>query len=308
MEENLTEKTKELNLILARCQSLTEDDNPSHVITSHKLHEEIRQLKQTVSQLRQQITHLQNEQVSHHQETHLTDNDHINDNYTKSHQTTPMMDGDLNELLLVFSYLSIDDLFRVGRVCKRWREASLDPSLWQRVELSDRVIDSHGLVTIATRCSTTQHITIQGLYPLPAHPNEDLKSYIFHQKAGLERGLLMLLQTCGKNLKSLVISECNLLITERAFWIISKTCPHLSSLYYYSSEFPPTPESLWSLANGCTRLQSLSLPPTHDNELAHIFNDKCLYHITHGFPIVNKLMLGGMGMSLEGLTYLGNHS
>ena len=42
---------------------------------------------------------------------------------------------------------------------------------------------------------------------------------------------------------------------------MSVHCPQLQEFCYSSDEFPPSAEALWSLANGCTHIQHLSLPP-----------------------------------------------
>lgn len=124
-------------------------------------------------------------------------------------------------------------------------------------------------------------------------------------RAGLEVGLKSLLQQCGQYIKTISISECSLLLTERCLWLISIYCPHLISLWYHSEEFPATSESLWSLANGCVKLQQLHLPPTEDEELVYRFNNDCLHHINQGFPLLSHLTLGGNGITLQGLVQLG---
>ena len=124
-------------------------------------------------------------------------------------------------------------------------------------------------------------------------------------RAGLEVGLKSLLQQCGQYIKTISISECSLLLTERCLWLISIYCPHLISLWYHSEEFPATSESLWSLANGCVKLKQLHLPPTEDEELVYRFNNDCLRHINQGFPLLSHLTLGGNGITLQGLVQLG---
>lgn len=114
----------------------------------------------------------------------------------------------------------------------------------------------------------------------------------------------MLLASAGPSLLSLSLSQCPLLITERCLWLASFTSPSLLSLLYQSEEFPPTPESVWSLSNGCPRLQSLHLYPTMDNELDKQFNDRTLHHVGKGFPLLSELTIGGQGLTITGITQL----
>ena len=53
-------------------------------------------------------------------------------------------------LLLVFRYLSIPELFRVGGVCKKWREVSRHPSLWKEVQFHDLMLTPE--VSATTGC------------------------------------------------------------------------------------------------------------------------------------------------------------
>lgn len=143
--------------------------------------------------------------------------------------------------------------------------------------------------------------------PPPATPTVDLQGYIDSQKAGLEAGLKALLSKAGSSLLSLSISQCPLRITERSLWITSFTCPSLSFLLYQSEEFPPTPESIWSLSNGCPRIQSLHLYPTEDDELDKQYNDRVLYHVGRGFPLLVELTIGGQGLTIAGITQLSTY-
>lgn len=128
----------------------------------------------------------------------------------------------------------------------------------------------------------------------------------FPYRGGLEVGLKVLLDTCGFHLQSLSINQCPLMLTETSLWIISTNCPHLLSLSYHSQEFPPTPESVWSLSNGCHGIQSLHLYPSQDLELdSACFTDKCLYHISKGFPLLTHLTVGGVGITTNALLRLG---
>ncbi len=47
----------------------------------------------------------------------------------------------------------------------------------------------------------------------------------------------------------------------RVLWLVSINCPNLEEFGYCSDEFPPTPESIWSMTNGCKHIQRLSFPP-----------------------------------------------
>ena len=124
-------------------------------------------------------------------------------------------------------------------------------------------------------------------------------------RASLEPGLDSVLSECGSTLRYLSLSECSLLFTERCLWLASKHCTNLLSLIYNSSDFPATPESLWSLANGCTGLRELYLMPSNDPEINGRFNDKCLSTIAVGFPTLVSLTVGGKSISIQGLAKIG---
>lgn len=89
--------------------------------------------------------------------------------------------------------------------------------------------------------------------------------------------------------------------TERVLWLASVHCPNLRSLTYCSEEFPPSSESLWSLANGCRHLQHLTLPPVPESPNAVWFNDNCLLVIAHAWPHLLSLTIGGSAITSHGL-------
>ena len=92
------------------------------------------------------------------------------------------------------------------------------------------------------------------------------------------------------------------MLTERCLWLVSRSCSSLSSLVYSSNEFPATPESLWSLANGCTGLRELDLRPSEDSEIRKRFTNKCLTVISAGFPLLTHLTIGGERLTIEGIS------
>ena len=82
-------------------------------------------------------------------------------------------------------------------------------------------------------------------------------------------------------------------------------CPNLHSLTYCSDEFPPSSESLWSLANGCRHLKHLTLPPVPDSPNAAWFNDTCLLVIAQAWSDLVSLTIGGNSITSAGLKEIG---
>lgn len=95
------------------------------------------------------------------------------------------------------------------------------------------------------------------------------------------------------------------LLSPSILWLASIHCPNLQSLAYCSDEFPPSSNSLWSLANGCRRLRHLNLPPVLGSPHADCFNDGCLMIIAHAWPSLLSLTIGGSAISAQGLVDIG---
>lgn len=73
-------------------------------------------------------------------------------------------------MLKIFNYARVQDRERAAAVCKQWRRVSLDPSLWKRLDLSERAIARHMTVRDKTlirfvsrlRPSIINHIDLSG--------------------------------------------------------------------------------------------------------------------------------------------------
>jgi hypothetical protein len=174
------------------------------------------------------------------------------------------------------------------------------PQLWQTVAISDTVITSQDLVRLGRLCDGTLSLSLHGLMPEMAGPDEDLHSYIARQRGSLEPGLASLL-SAAPHLSSLAVTECNLMLTERLLWLASVHCPQLRQFTYTSDEFPPPPAALWALSNGCPKLQSLHLPPYLNSPFISHFNDACLSTIARGWPHLLQLTVGGPAITAAGL-------
>ena len=96
-----------------------------------------------------------------------------------------------------------------------------------------------------------------------------------------------------------------MLYIPRVLWLASMHCPNLQCLTYCSDEFPPTSNSLWSLANGCRHLRYLNIPPVLGSPNAYCFNDACLLVIGHSWPGLVSLSIGGNSISTKGLVDIG---
>lgn len=91
------------------------------------------------------------------------------------------------------------------------------------------------------------------------------------------------------------------MLTDRVFWLASVHCPSLQRLTYCSDEFPPSSPSLWSLANGCRGILSLTFPPILSSSEASGFDDGCLSVIAHSWPHLTSLSVGGTRITLNGI-------
>lgn len=211
-------------------------------------------------------------------------------------------------LLLAFSHLSLQELCPVALVCRKWYRASRHPRLWRQVVMSEIVVEPQVLFRLAEWCYSTERLVLHGLMPPPAAQDQDLESYIHKTRGSLEPGLKAMMETSKQALTSLTVTECNLMATERILWLASVHSPNLRSLAYCSEEFPPSSESLWSLANGCRHLQHLTLPPVPESPNANWFNDSCLFVIAQAWPGLLSLTIGGNAITPSGLKEIAQRS
>lgn len=302
----LTVKAEQLERILHRCSSFLLHHKSERPVTLHQhkdvstLQDRVKEFELKLFSMRQYTIQLEKE-VQQLKGFHIGSDDVIAKITPNDNQHDIILDSGETVLLFVFQFLSLPDLCRVQRVCRTWKKVSHHPLLWKRLVMIDMPISKQVLSHLSFNCVKTETICLQGLMPAPSQTHEDLQTYISHQKAGLEPGLNEVLSQCGRNLKYLTISECSLLITERCLWLIGIYCSNLQKLLYHSNEFPPTPESIWSLANGCTQLKELHLIPSDDPEIMTRFNDKCLVNIARGFPLLTSLTIGGTSITMQGL-------
>lgn len=230
-----------------------------------------------------------------------------------SHSSNPVPGGEITTepssthdvvLLKVFHYLTIKEICIVRAVCKQWQHVTQHPTLWRRVEIKDAMIPVSSFYSIAEWCKMTEMICLQGLIPTPTLNDEDLNSYVSRQKGCFEPALGIILRSSSSTLKSILLDECNIMITQRVFWLISVNCPQLSELRYSSDEFPPTVASLWSLSIGCPNITSLHLPPVFASSIVTQFDDQCLATIADGWPYIRTLSIGSPGVTSAGLQFI----
>ena len=210
-------------------------------------------------------------------------------------------------LLKVFGYLTIKEKCLVRAVCKRWQCIAQQPTLWCNVTIKDAMIPVSSFYTMAQWCTMTEKICLQGIIPTPTFDDEDLNSYIVRQKGCFEPALGIILGGSSSTLKSITLDQCNIMITQRIFWLISVNCEHLNELRYSSDEFPPTVASLWCLIIGCPNITSLHFLPIFTSSVVSQFDDQCLAAIANGWPHVRTLSIGSPSVTPAGLHFIVKH-
>ncbi|XP_074661818.1 uncharacterized protein LOC141914494 [Tubulanus polymorphus] len=85
------------------------------------------------------------------------------------------LDSGFDCMLQIFSYLSIPDLLRITRVCKRWRRVALEPSLWQTVMLKDCHVTDWAIASSFLERMQTHTLDLRG-----AHHADD-RNRTWHQ-------------------------------------------------------------------------------------------------------------------------------
>ena len=221
----------------------------------------------------------------------------------------PPYQHDVNDLALlkVFHYLTIKEKCVVRAVCKQWQHIAQQPTLWCSVIIKDAMIPVSSFYTMAHWCTKTEKICLQGLIPTPTLDDEDLNSYVVRQKGCFEPALGIILSASSSTLKSITLDQCNIMITQRVFWLISVNCEHLSELRYSSDEFPPTVASLWCLSIGCPNITSLHFPPIFTSSVVSQFDDQCLAAIANGWPCIRTLSIGSPSVTAAGLCFVIKH-
>lgn len=219
-------------------------------------------------------------------------------------QTTQTEDDESRVLMLVFCQLPTIDLCRASLVCRKWRQVAVHPLLWRRVSIENVVLFPHALQAIAARCGECNTLSLQGLMPVMAQCDEELNTYITRIKGCLEPPLALLLSTSGPLLQHICLVDCDLLLTDRCLWLLSRHCPNLLNITYSSEAFPPTKEALWSLSNGCPLIRQLSLPPVNSSSDLRQLDDGCLEQIAYGWPSLLQLSVGGRSITYTALASL----
>lgn len=210
-------------------------------------------------------------------------------------------------LLKVFHYLTVKEICMVRVICKQWQCVAQHPTLWRHLEIRDAMIPVSSFYSIAEWCTSTETIRLQGLIPTPTLNDEDLNAYVSRQKGCFEPALDIILRSSSSTLKSILLDECNIMITQRVLWSISVNCPHLSELRYSSNEFPPTVASLWCLSIGCPGITSLHLPPVFASSVVMQFDNQCLATIADGWPYLRALSIGSPSVTSVGLDVIVKH-
>ncbi|XP_065199144.1 uncharacterized protein LOC135830864 [Sycon ciliatum] len=240
------------------------------------------------------IDALSNEQLLHLSGLQDKDGDKLMDYLTEEEQAC----------VDVFKYLGTADLFRVGAVCKKWRKLSRLPKLWTHISLVQPRITNKLLNWMARWCTHIYTLRLEGIQSREARPDESVLDYITSMKGSLEPGLLRLLSAGGRLVRKVYIADCGVMLTQSALWTVSSCCPYLEEFHYVSEEYPASPSSLWSLAQGCPKIRTLRVPPVQLTEKAKDFTDDCVKQIVQGWPNLTHLAIGGPSLTLDGFVAL----
>uniref|UniRef100_A0A8C5N5H8 F-box domain-containing protein n=1 Tax=Leptobrachium leishanense TaxID=445787 RepID=A0A8C5N5H8_9ANUR len=148
-----------------------------------------------------------------------------------------------NVMLEVLSFLSVQDLIRSGRVCKRWKRLVMDKSLWRHVDLTPYKLNSKILWHLVRRWLGTslQTLKVKGLlnsvnkqeFLTPAILQVIEKRYTSLEKLHLEEiNLRSLIYECfPSSLKTLELYHCEIPMTWfRTSPSKNKTFPNLENL------------------------------------------------------------------------------
>ncbi|CAH2273641.1 F-box LRR-repeat 12 [Pelobates cultripes] len=148
-----------------------------------------------------------------------------------------------NVLLEVLGFLSVRDLIRSGRVCKRWKRLVMDKTLWRYVDLTPYKLNSKILWHLVRHCIGTnlQTLKVKGLlnsvskqeFLTPAVLQVIEKRYSSLEKLHLEEtNLRSLSYECfPSSLKTLELFQCEIPLTWfRTSQSKNKSLPNLENL------------------------------------------------------------------------------
>ncbi|XP_078377268.1 uncharacterized protein LOC144660493 [Oculina patagonica] len=129
-------------------------------------------------------------------------------------------------LLKIFSQFDIEDLMRMSRVCQQWRRVSLDPSLWQSIDLSQcfyaRIRD-RSVICLVSRVTSSSitHIDLSGpgcsritnisLFHIARQCHKLRKLYINNRNRITSTGIEMIARCCPY-MEVLGMSKCPLIL------------------------------------------------------------------------------------------------
>ena len=203
-------------------------------------------------------------------------------------------------LLKIFTHLGIEDLTRMSRVCQQWRRVSLDPSLWQSIDLSSceytRVRDRNVICLVSrVTSSAITHIDLSGLacsrvtnislFHIARQCHKLRKLYISNRSRVSSTGIEMIARHCpymevlgmskcplilnrglgfvarrSKLLRELDISGC-VWVTDAVLAEIGQQCRCLAYLSIEGCK-KVTDAGLIALANSCSSLKHINLRNT----------------------------------------------
>lgn len=129
-------------------------------------------------------------------------------------------------LLKIFSHFAIEDLMRMSRVCQQWRRVSLDPTLWQSIDLSScfyaRIRDRNVICLVSrVTSSAITHIDLSGpgcsritnvsLFHIARQCHKLRKLYINNRNRITSTGIEMIARCCPY-MEVLGMSKCPLIL------------------------------------------------------------------------------------------------
>lgn len=173
-------------------------------------------------------------------------------------------------LLKIFAHLAIKDLTRMSRVCQQWRRVSLDPTLWQTLDLSScnaSIRDKNVICLVSrVRSSSITHIDLSGqacfritnisLFHIARHCPKLCKLYISERSRITRPAMEMIAKHCP-NLEVLGMSKCSLKLS-RAMCSVARRLRLLRALDV-SGCLWVTDVFLVEIAEHCHRLSYLNI-------------------------------------------------
>ena len=174
-------------------------------------------------------------------------------------------------VLEIFSYLDIEDRIRLSRACQQWRRVSLDPSLWESINLFNcqrAQIRDKTVISLICRISSAlvTHIDLSGpacscitnvsLFHIARRCHKLRYLYISNRNRITSTGIQVIARCCP-NMEVLGMSKCPL-IRSRGLGIVVHHAMELQKLDISGCVWV-TDSTLTEIAQHCNRLTYLNV-------------------------------------------------